>query len=69
MKKLTFASVKLFTTMKCLYHGVQQKDKEIIDDSKHMVEVLSGDRQALWAILRLSNLSRFKYLCQLAHHP
>ena len=46
-------------------HQVQQRAKEIIDDSKQMVEVLSGNRQTLWAMLYLSTLSRFKYFCQL----
>ena len=28
--------------------------------------MLSGDRQALWAMLRLSTMSCFEYFCQLA---
>ena len=47
-------------------HKLQQKSKEIMDDAVRMVEVLSGDRQALWAMLRLSTMSRFEYFCQLA---
>ena len=47
-------------------HQLKQKGKEIIEDAAQMMEVLSGDRQALWAMLRLSTLSRFEYFCQLA---
>ena len=47
-------------------HQLQQKSQEIIDDSVKMVDVLSGDRQALWSMLRLSTMSRFEYVCQLA---
>ena len=36
----------------------QQKRKEIIDYSVSMLEMLSGDRQALWAMLCLSTMSR-----------
>ena len=38
-------------------YQLQQKAEEIIDNSKRMVVVLSGDRQALWAMLRLCTLS------------
>ena len=34
-------------------------------DSVKMVEVLSGSRQALWSMLRLSTMSRFENFCQL----
>ena len=36
---------------------LQQKSKEIMDDAVRMVDVLSGDRQALWEILHLSNMA------------
>ena len=47
-------------------YKLQQKRKEIIDNAMRILEVLSVDRQALWAMLRLSTMSCFEYFCQLA---
>ena len=49
-----------------LNHQLQQESQEAIENSKRLVEVLSGDRHALWAMLPQSTMSRFKYFCQLA---
>ena len=47
-------------------HQLQSKAEEIADDAVRTMEVLSGDRQALWSVLRLSILTRFEYFCQLS---
>ena len=47
-------------------HQLQEKAVEIVDDAVKTVEVLAGDKQALWTVLRMSPLHRFKYFCQLA---
>ena len=44
---------------------LEQKSKEIIDDSVKMVEMLSGDIQALRSMLWLFTMSRFEYFAQL----
>ena len=45
---------------------LQEKAEEIMKDAKKTVQVLSGDKQALWNVLRLSTSHRFDYLCQLS---
>ena len=45
---------------------MQEKAQEIADYAERTVEVLSGDRQALWSVLRLSIMTRFEYFCQLS---
>lgn len=44
---------------------LQEKAEEIARNAERTIEVLSGDRQALWSVLRLSTSHRFKYFCQL----
>ena len=44
---------------------MKRKCQEIKDDSTKMVEVLSGDRQALWSMPCLSTMARFVYFGQL----
>ena len=53
-------------TERYISHMLQQKAEEIAEDAIKTVQVLSGDRQALWSVLRLSTLTRFEYFCQLA---
>ena len=53
-------------TERYVSHMLQQKAEEIAEDAIKTVQVLSGDRQALWSVLRLSTLTRFEYFCQLA---
>ena len=48
-----------------LNHQLQQESQEIIENSKGLVDVLSRDRQALWAMLPQSTMSRLEYFCQL----
>ena len=47
-------------------HQLQEKAQEIAEDAERTVEVLSGDRQALWSVLRLAIMTRFEYFCQLS---
>ena len=43
------------------------KAQEIIRDAKKTVEVLGGEKQALWAALKWSITQRFDYWCQLSY--
>ena len=52
-------------TNKFVSHQLKRKCQEIKDNSTKMVEVLSGERQALWSMLRLSFMARFEYFGQL----
>ena len=45
-----------------LNHQLQQESQEIIENSKGLVDVLSRDRQALWAMLHHLTMSRLDYL-------
>ena len=45
---------------------LQEKAQLIVEDAEKTVRVLSGDRQALWTMLRLSVSRKFDYFCQLS---
>ena len=47
-------------------HMLKLKAEEIAADANKTIEVLSGDRQALWSVLRLSTLAKFEYFSQLS---
>ena len=44
---------------------LQCRAEEIMRDAVKSVDLLAGDRQALWSVLRLSISNRFGYFCQL----
>ena len=44
---------------------LQCRAEEIMRDAVKSVDLLSGDRQALWSALRLSISNRVGYFCQL----
>ena len=46
-------------TEKFVTHMLKLKAGEIAADANKTIEVLSGDRQALWSVLRLSTLAKF----------
>ena len=46
-------------------HKLQEVAKRIADEARQTVEVLVGDKQALWCALRSSINNRFGYWCQL----
>ena len=48
-------------------HVLYQKAKEITDGAERASEVLAGDRQALWAVLKWSISQQFDYWLQLVY--
>ena len=44
---------------------LQCRAEEIVKDAVKSVDLLAGDKQALWSALRLSISNRFGYFCQL----
>ena len=44
---------------------LQVRAEEIMRDAVKSVDLLAGDKQALWSVLRLSISNRFGYFCQL----
>ena len=44
---------------------LQNRDEEIMRDAAKSVDLLAGDKQALWSVLMLSISNRFGYFCQL----
>ena len=47
-------------------HQLKAKANKIVNGALKSVEILAGDRQALWTVLRMSTAHRFGYFCQLA---
>ena len=54
-------------TSKYISFEVTKTDKEILEDAIKTRNVLSSNKQAHWAALRLSVNQRFQYLCQHVH--
>ena len=46
-------------------HILNKVAQDIVADAERTVELLSGDKQALWVNLRWSLMQRFEYWCQL----